>query len=429
MKIRSILQNKALRNAGWLIGGNIIHKLIALVVGIWTARYLGPSNYGLIDYSAAYLTFFYSLASLGINSVIVKQIIESPEEEGETLGTTLVLQLCASVLSMLMIFAIVFVVDYGETLTIVVTFFSSLGLFFQMFGVLRFWFQARLESKYASIATVVAYVVTSLYKIVLLMCGKSVKWFAMATSIDHIVVALVLFCVYKKKNGPRLRFAKKMAQKLLKGGYPYILSGLMIAIYGVTDKFMLKHMLDETAVGYYGTASVLCTVWVFILAAIIDSFTPVIMQAHQKDSLEYKKKNVQLYSVVLYLSIFVSICYAVLAEPVIHILYGVAYDGAVMPLRIITWYVAFSYLGVARDVWIVCENCQRHLPKIYMGAAVINVLLNYIFIPILGASGAAAASLLTQISTVYIIPLFVKDMRPNLRMMVDAILIKWNKKN
>ena len=69
------MNNKVIRNAGWLIGGNIVHKLIAFIIGIWTARYLGPGDYGLITYASAYTTFFFSIATLGINSVIVKKFI------------------------------------------------------------------------------------------------------------------------------------------------------------------------------------------------------------------------------------------------------------------------------------------------------------------------------------------------------------------
>ena len=59
-----------------------------------------------------------------------------------------------------------------------------------------------------------------------------------------------------------------------------------------------------------------------------------------------------------------------------------------------------------------------------MGSAVLNVALNAVLIPLLGASGAAVASLLTQISTVFVFPLFIKDFKENVRLMLDAILLR-----
>ncbi len=426
-KLSQFKPSKSFKNAIWLIGGNIIHKVIAFVIGLWTARYLGPGNYGLINYANAYITFFFSLATLGINSVIVKKFIDDPEREGTTLGTTLVLQCVASILSVGMIFGIVCIADFGEPLTILVVLLSSLGLFFQQFDTVKYWFQSKLASKYAAVATIMAYIVTSAYKVILLIFGKNVTWFALATSLDYVCVAIILYSVYRHKKGPRLRFSYHTAKELLSSSCHYILSGLMVSIYGATDKLMLKQMLNEEAVGFYGTAVSLANVWVFILVAIIDSLNPVIMSLHNTDQKAYLRKNRQLYSIVFYLSLLVSVLFTVFSELAIQILYGDAYAGAAAPLRVITWYVAFSYLGVARNVWVVCENKQRYLSGIYIGSAVVNVVLNAVMIPVLGATGAAIASLISQVCTIFVIPLFIKEMRPNVKLMLDGILLKGRK--
>ncbi len=422
--LKKFLKSRSIQNAGWLIGGNIVQKLVAFVVSIWTARYLGPTNYGLINYASAYTAFFYSLATLGINSVLVKKLIDNRKDEGTTLGTTLVLQIASSLLSIVSIFIIVFVVDFGETLTIIVAFLSSLGLLFQVLDSVKYWFQSRLDSKYTAIATIIAYIISSIYKLILLINGSGVVWFAVASSVDYLCVAAILFYVYRRKKGPGLSFSKNTAKALLKSSYPYIFSGLMVSIYGGTDKLMLKHMLSEEAVGYYGIAVVVSNLWVFVLSAIIESMKPVIMEKHSKDKEDYKKKNKLLYAIVFYVSVFVSVFIMLFAEYGVSVLYGNSYKGAVPALKIVTFYVAFSYLGVARDTWVVCEGLQKHLPKLYLGAAVINVILNFCFIPLLGACGAALASLITQFATVFVLPLFIKQMRPNVKLMIDAILLR-----
>ena len=96
---------------------------------------------------------------------------------------------------------------------------------------------------------------------------------------------------------------------------------------------------------------------------------------------------------------------------------------AVMPLKIITWYTAFSYFGVARNAWMVCNEKQKYIKYMYLPAAIINVLLNLAFIPLWGASGAAVASLITQIFTSIILPLCIKATRPNAKLMLEAIFL------
>lgn len=424
MKLRNLFQNKTLRNAGWIIAGRLINKVLVFVVGVLTARYLGPGNYGLIDYATAYITFFASLCNLGINSVIIKDFVDHPDEEGCAIGTTLVLRFVSSVLSALTIIGIVVLVEGNEPTTIAVVALSTVGLLFQVFDTFKQWFQSRLQSKYAALATIVAYLAVSAYKILLLIAGKSVQWFALASAVDYMALALVLWIAYKRNGGPKLSFSTKKAKELLSVSVSYILSGLMISIYASTDKLMLKQMLDESAVGYYGLAVSLCSAWGFLLEAVIDSMYPTILQTYSKDRALFETRNRQLYALVIYAAAAVSLLISLLAKPIVLLLYGEAYLPAVMPLRIVVWYTAFSYLGGARNAWIVCENQQKYLKYLYCGAALINVALNYLMIPVWGSAGAALASLATQISTVVLMPLMIRPLRPNAKLMLDALLLK-----
>lgn len=416
--------NKEAKNAGWLIGGRVAQMILSFFVSILTARYLGPGNYGIISYVNAYVAFFTSLCTLGLNSVIIKDFVDKPEEQGEAIGTSLALRFASSFFSALMILCIVRVVDRNEPKTIVIAILCSISLVFQVLDTFNYWFQSRYASKVTSIATFLAYAATALYRIVLLIFQKDVQWFAFATSIDYIVLGTILFCAYKKYNGPKLSVSLEKAKSLLGRGYHYILSGMMVAIYGQTDKFMLKQMLDETSVGYYSLASTVNLMWVFVLQAIIDSMYPTIMNLYGKDKKQFERKNRQLYAIVIYVSMAAAVCFVIFAPLVIRILYGDAYLPAVGPLRVITWYTIFSYLGVARNAWIVCMNKQKYLKYMYLSAAFINIGLNYIMIPLWGASGAALASLLTEFCTSLILPCFWDDMRPNVKLMVDAFLLR-----
>ena len=419
-----VVNNKVAKNAGWIIAGRVANMICSFVVSLLVARYLGPSNFGLINYATAYTTFFASLCTLGINSVIVKEFVDYPDKEGESIGTSLLLRAISSLLSIFLIIVVSSILDHGERITILVVALCSFGLFFQIFDTFNYWYQAHLISKYSAIASSVAYVVMSAYKIYLLVTGKSVIWFAIATSVDYIVIAIILVYFYKKNNGPKLRVSRTRAKSILSKSCHFILAGLMVSIYGATDRLMLKHMLDESAVGYYSLAVSLCNIWVFVLSAIIDSLTPVILENAKSNKEKYVKLNKQLYSIVFYVSFFVSICFIIFGKIAIRILYGEAYLPATGPLYVITWYVAFSYLGVARNPWIVTENMEKYLVFIYLGAAVSNVILNAALIPSFGTIGAAIASLVTQISTIVVFPLFIKGMRPNVKLMVDAILLR-----
>lgn len=424
MNIKNILKNKEVKNAGWIIGGKIAQMVISFIVSILTARYLGPSNYGLIGYASAFVVFFSSLCTLGINSVIIKDFVDNPDEQGEAIGSAILLRAVSSFLSAVMVVGIVGIVDRNEPTTIIVTALCSLGLVFQIFDTVNYWFQSQYKSKITSIATFLAYIIVSGYKILLLIFGANVKWFALATSVDYIAVAVFLLLAYKKHGGQRFKFTKRKAKQLLSSSYHYILSGMMIAVYAQTDKFMLKQMLDETVVGYYSTAVTVCTMWCFVLQAVIDSIYPTILTLHGKDKIAFDRKNRQLYAITFYMSLAVSVLFMFFGTPVIKILYGEAYLPAVNVLKIVTWYTAFSYLGVARNAWIVAEGKQKYLKYIYTVAALLNVIINFALIPVMGAEGAALASLITQVLTSIVLPLFIKELRPNAKLMLEAIILK-----
>lgn len=417
------LKNKVIKNASWIIFGRLVNMICAFFVSVLTAQYLGPSNFGLVNYGIAYTAFFYSLCTLGINSILVKALIDENTREGEILGSTIVLQIISSILSALTIICIVGIVDRDKT-TIVVVALCSIGLPFRVFHCIMYWFQAHLVSKYSAIATTVGYLLISFFRVVLLIRGASVCWFATANALDYLIISIVLLFFYFRCKGHFFTFSINRSKELLKMGAPFILAGLMVSIYGQTDKIMLKQMLNSESVGYYSVAVSLANAWAFILSAIIDSLIPIIMEAHKTDYKKYERFNRILYFIVFYISIFVSLLFLVFSKPVIMLLYGNVYLPAVLPLQIVSWYVAFSYLGVARDAWIISEKLQKYVFPIYAGAVAINVVLNFILIPPLGASGAALASLLTQISTIFFVPLAIQPMHKNIKLLMDAIFFK-----
>lgn len=424
MKLKKLLKNKEINNATWLISGRIFQMILSLFVGVLTARYLGPGNYGLINYGGAYVSFFTALCNLGLNAVIIKDFVDYPDEQGEAIGSALIMRLISSLLSVILTISIVSVIDRDEPLTIVVVALCSLGAVFHIFETFNYWFQSIYKSKITSLATLFAYVVTSVYKIGLLILGKDVCWFAFSTSVDYIVVAIFLWIAYKKHGGARLKFSLHKSKALLQVSYNYILSTIMVAVYGQTDKLMLKQLLNESEVGYYATAVAICKMWTFVLQAIIDSIYPSILRLKNEDKDAYERKNRQLYAIVFYVSCFVSVGFLILGDFIVKILYGEAYLPAAPVLKTVTWYTAFSYLGVARNAWIVSEGKQKYLKYMYGCAAIMNVCVNIILIPQLGAVGAALASLITNIFTSIVLPLCFKEMRPNAKMMVDSIFLR-----
>ena len=420
-----LLKNKVARNASWIIGGKIVQAFLGLIVSMLTARYLGPSNYGLINYASSIVGFVIPLVFLGLNNTLVQELTINPEKEGEIIGTSILLSLVSAVLCILGIFIFVSIANAGEKDTIIVCMLYSILLIFQVLDLIQYWFQSKLLSKYSSMVTLVAYILISVYKIVLLMTQRSVYWFAIASTLDYLLISLGLLFIYHRLGGNNLSFSIQTGKALFKKSKHYIVTGLMVAIFAQTDKIMLKLMLGEDATGYYSAAVACASMTSFVYTAIIDSFRPVIFKSHEVSNDKFELNLKRLYAIIIYLSLAQSIVMTVFAKLIIGILYGQAYAPAINALRIVTWYITFAYMGSVRNIWILSKNLQNYLWIINMSGAVLNVVINYALIPVFGVNGAAIASFVTQFFTNFLMGYIIPPIRENNKLIIEAFRIKY----
>lgn len=418
------MNKKLVKNAAWIIVCKLIQAILNLVVTMLSARYLGPAGYGIINYAASLVAFAVPIMQLGLNSIIVMEIVNDPETEGEALGTSMLLCFLSSFLSIAGVVAFTLIANRTETETIKICFIYSLLLIFQSVEILQYWFQSKLLSKYTSIFMLIAYTFVSAYKIVLLITKQSIYWFTLSQALDFLIIDICLIITYKIKGEYKLSVSFKRAKQLLSKGRYYIIPGLMITIFAQTDRVMIKLMIGDDATGYYSAAVTCAGMLSFVFTAIIDSFRPVIFESRKKSTNDFVENLKRLYTIIIYLSLIFSLVVTIFARLIILILYGQDYTPAITALRIVAWYTTFSYLGSVRNIWILAEQKQKYLLVINLCGAVLNVLLNFIFIPLIGINGAAVASLITQVFTNIIMGYIIKDLRENNSIMTKSLRVK-----
>lgn len=408
-----MFKNKTVQNAKWIIGCKIVQSLLQLVVGMLSARYLGPSNYGLISYAASVVAFAVPIMQLGLRSTLVQECVANPDKEGQILGTSLVMNLVTSAACILAVTCFASVASAGDRLTVIVCALYSLQLVFQTMEILQCWFQAKLLSKYSSLAMLGAYVAVSAYKIYLLATQKSVYWFALSHCVEYCVIGVALIVIYKRIGGHALSFSFDTAKALFSRSKYYIVANMMVMVFQHTSQVMLKLMVGDAEIGFYTTAVTCAGVTGFVFTAILDSARPTVLESLRHSRAAFEKNISRTYAIIFYLGLAQSICFALLAEPIIWVLYGKAYLPAVPVLQIVVWNTAFSYMGSVRNIWILGAEKHSVLWVINLSGAVANVLLNAFFIPAWGACGAAAASVLTQIITNFVMGFVLKPIRHN----------------
>lgn len=399
----------------------IYQMLLSLVIGVISARYLGPSNYGTINYAASYISFFTIACALGLEGIVVKEMIDNRENEGIVLGSSIVMRLAAGLLSVIAVCIIVVAVNPRDHLLLVVTFLQSLVLLFNAFHIIDFWYQSLLRSKVSSIIKCIAYTGMSLYRVWLLVTGKSVEWYAFATSLDALLIAILFLYRYKKDGTHKLKFSSKMSKHLIGLSYHLIISYLMAAVYNQMDRIMIGKIIDQTHVGYYSAASTICHMWLFVPTALANSARPLIMELKGNDEKLYVTRLNQLSGVIFWVGVFFAVGVTGLSHFIIDILYGADYIQARGPLIFIIWSTVFSAMSNSRSIWMICENKQKYTKHILLCGVVINLVLNTIWIPTIGMNGAAMATIITEFVCCFIVPYLLKPTREFAKYQFEAI--------
>ncbi len=413
-----------MKNTSWLLFEQIFRMGLSLIITSLLARYLGTENFGLINYSLAYIIIFTTITNLGIDNIIVNEIINKREETGKLIGTTIYLRLSSSIFSIFSIYLIVSYLNVNQTTILIITMIQSISLLFVVFESIEYWFQSNLQSKYIVISKSIAFSIVSIWRLILIYFEKSLYYFAAATIIEATIIAIFMIIFYVKFKGPRLSFSFQTAKQLLSKSYHFFIAGLLIMIYTQIDKILLGQMTDVNTVGVYTAAMSVASLWVFIPYALIESARPIIMASKGQSEDSYMKKMKQLYCSIIWISIVASVLITLFSKIIILIIYGNQFIDSVNILIILIWSRIFSLIGSTRAIWLTVENLGK-FQVIFVGiGAVLNIILNLILIPRYGAIGAAYSTLIAEIVSTFFAVLLFKKTRPLFKLIIDALLFR-----
>ncbi len=417
-------KKRVIANMSWLMGGKIVNMILSFFVSLATARYLGPSNFGSINYVAAYVSFFSSIASLGLSVIVIKEVSSGEEDDNKVIWTGILMRFLTAVASTIAVVAFFAIAKRNDPLLVPIAALESIAILASAFDTFMYWFQGKLLGKYVSIAGVIAYLAMSLYRLYLLANGADILWFAFATSVDTLVLALVLFIFYVKENGFRPVISLPLGKKLLKQSYHYLISGLIAILYSKIDQIMLGDMLDKASVGLYSAALTIASLWGMIPSAFIQSVSPILYKNAQTDRGMFLKRLKQSYAGIWFLNVCWSLAISLFSYWVVLLLYGAEYMGARKALIIVVWYSGISSLGSLTQVYLATENKNKYINYFALAGLVTDVALNALLIPHFGITGAAVATLATYCVIHIVMPLVFKDTREAAVLILQGMIFR-----
>jgi O-antigen/teichoic acid export membrane protein len=247
---------KILGNVGWLFAERLLTMILAFFVGIWVIRYLGSENFGKLSYTTSFVALFSAIAQLGLNAIVIRNIVQEEKAAPEILGTAFVLKLIASLLTIIIIGMAIWTFETDPDvrwMTLIISF----SLMFSAFDAIEFWFQSQVLSGVLAILRSVQLIMSSLIKLSFIAFKLPLMAFVWLILAEQVVKVLGMLWVYPKYHQSiwqwRVNWSKGL--EMLRDSWPLILSGVMITIYMKIDQVMLGNMATAQAVGNYAAAS------------------------------------------------------------------------------------------------------------------------------------------------------------------------------
>jgi PST family polysaccharide transporter len=386
-------------NSVWLLFDKIFQIINALLIGALVIRHLGPSNYGVISYSIAYVAVFQNISQLGLGSIIIKKINQNVICPSVILGSALYIRIFTSLTT----FITICVINKDNTENYVLVFIAA-GLLFNPSELISLWFQSQLKNKKIVLASNSITIISSLIKFYYIFNNKSLDSFAFLILLESILTLCIFYFFYIKNKTPKKwEFNKNVALVLLKEAFPLFISGIGIIILSKNAQILINHYIDSKSVAFYSIAQMICDHSYVLPMALHSSIFPFLQNKKVENNDHYIFLYKKIISISFLFAIFIALLIAFLSKYIILLLFGQSYYQSILILSILIFNLIPVTVGIIQSIWLNLENKNIIVLIQTLIGGFLAIGLNYFFIPKFGIIGAASVTLISQFFNVFII--------------------------
>jgi len=384
------------RNTGIIIVGDIVFRLVSLVVTIYLARYLGTAGFGKYNFVFAYLAFFNILTDLGLQTILVREMSRDPSITSKLIGNAYIIRLILTVIAFISSIVVISLMSYPADTTTYV-YIASLTLLFVSFSdFYRTIFEANLRMEYNIIAKLI-FKGLSAFLIFLIILTKGTLLHIISALVFSEMVKMILNYIFSRKFvRPRFEFDSKLWKYLFKEALPIAIYSVVWIIHFRTDVVMLSMMRGDASVGIYSAAYKLGEPITLVTSALSISLFPLMSQFFKNS----KEKLIKIcefsvrYILITILPITINMTF--LADRIIFLIYGAEFKYSAGVLQILIWaFILTSINSVLLNLLISINQQKLNTISITL-CAITNVVLNSFLISILSYNGAALATVVTK---------------------------------
>lgn len=392
-----------LSNLIWATAGKVTSMLSGLVIGVLVARYLGPDQFGLMNWVVSFVFLFQTISIFGLDLIEVREEAARPRDYNVIIGTAFGIRVVLSVLAVALCIGTCVLMGKDAETTLFVAIYS-LSVMANTLSVIRNYFFAIVQNRRVVQSEISRTLLGMAIKIALLYIHASLVWFVIATMLDAVLLASGYILSYRSEVGRiRLwRFSSEYAVFLLKESAPLVMCHAAVMVYQRIDQVMIGEMIGDANVGYFSVATRFVEILMFIPMILAQTISPVLTKVRTQSQAEYLRKSQQFMNMSLWMSLLAAAATSVLSYWLILWLFGEAYMPAVIVLQVMSFKVASVALSNTAGSMIVIEGLQRYAVGRDLLGCLVCVALNWYLLPRYGVVAAAAVSIVSNVVAGYL---------------------------
>lgn len=411
-------------NISWLFIDKIIRMGVGLLIGVWMARHLGPEQFGLLNFVIALVGLFGAIASLGLQGVVVRDIVRSPDTSNITLGTAAILHLAGGLVAFLFALGTIAYLRPYDVLSRTLVAILGVSLLFKISEIAVYWFESIVRSKYIVLVKNSVFLVFAGINAYLILNKAPLVAFVGAMLVEAALVAVILIIIMNR-YGKRLASFKvsiERAKTLIKDSWPLLLSSVVLMIQARVDQIMLGEMVGDSEVGYYSAALRIVEAAAVTSTILYSSFMPIMVKTKINSEKLFNERLAAFYKLNTLTAILITTPLVVFSPLIIQLLYGESYMPAAAVMMAMAARLFFTHMGMARNIYIINDNLLLFSAATMTAGTVINIILNLMLIPLYQGVGAAIATLISFAVTVFVVDLIYVKTRNNAKLMIESAL-------
>lgn len=407
-----------------LIAEKLVRLLTNLFLISYVARYLGPENLGILSYAQSFLVFFAAIATLGLDSILIKRLVRNSKYQLSVLRSGFILKAIGATIAFTL--TVLLYISINDLSNFTVFLIVCLTILVHPFSVAELWLQANSLHPILAKGAFFQFAVSSILRSAGVLFQFDLFYFAIILLLDVLLLQLFYLVFFIRMKHPENAFfsaraSKRQMSAYLSAGVPLIFTAAAVSLYMRLDQIMIEFFLGVESVGIYALAIRYVEVIYFIPVIVGKVTFPVFLEARSFNQDELYDKIQRTYDILFIISFTLASLLFTTGKPLTDIIGGVQYSAASGVFSIYGWVLVFVFWGVVSSNFQVQEDKQKYLAiKTYLGLAS-NFILNLFLIPSFGVTGAAWATLISYAVSVYFSSLLFNATRQDFIFMTRAI--------